>query len=206
MKRTKRFNSRLLEAENGPVAGEESLNPASSAAEKTQAAPPVENVPDRPTTFQLAQLAAILATRPDSVRLPPAEVVLEALQVWDAAAKVNLSERQEREIWQAVFTDRTEEWEQRLSDYVGDEIRLRELLAEPRFDGEGEALAKLLKGSAASRRQEFEELIRYAKAHSLLPADGPEPSTWPPVSKVSGSFIRALVEAREQKAKSERQP
>jgi len=203
MKRTKqRFDKRLLEVKEPSVRGRRGDEPA--VAEQTfQTVRPVHDAPERPTTFQLAQLAAILATRPESVRIPPAEVVLEALQVWDAAAKVNLSERQEREIREAVFTDRREEWERRLSAYVGDEIRLRELLAEPRFDRESEALPKLFSGkeqTAESRRQAFEELLRYAKTHSLLEAESPDAN--PGVAaKLSSQFVRTLVEAQEQRSK-----
>jgi hypothetical protein len=41
----------------------------------------------------LAHLAAVLATQPESAKMPPAEVALEALQLWDAAQAV-LAERQ----------------------------------------------------------------------------------------------------------------
>ena len=46
-----------------------------------------------PTTFQLAHLAALLAAQPESAKIPPAEVALEALQLWDAAQAV-LAERE----------------------------------------------------------------------------------------------------------------
>ena len=52
-----------------------------------------EEMPALPTTFQLAQLAAIIAAQPESAKIPPVEVVLEALQLWDAACSV-LAERQ----------------------------------------------------------------------------------------------------------------
>ena len=205
MKRTKqRFDKRLLHVQE-PRSGA-SRDKQAVAEEKTQPAPPVEDTPERPTTFQLAQLAAILATRPESVRIPPAEVVLEALQVWDAAAKVNLSERQEREIWDAVFTDRREDWERRLSAYVGDEIRLRELLAEPRFDRESEALPKLFSGkeqTPESRRRAFEELKRYAETQSSSVGDGPEANPGDP-AKLSSLYVRTLVDAREQKTQGDR--
>src|SRR5437867_1246126 len=117
------FNDRpAASAPDDPLGGPEA---------RVRSAPPPEDALERPTTFQLAQLAAILATRPESLRIPPAEVVLEAMQVWEAAAKVNLAERQEREIWDAIFTDRKEQWEHRLGAYVGDEVRLHELLSEP---------------------------------------------------------------------------
>jgi len=157
-------------------------------------APPAESDPDRPTTFQLAQLAAILATRPDSLRIPPAEVVLEAMQVWDAAAKVNLVERQEREIWAAVFTDAKEQWEHRLGAYVGDEARLQEMLSEPRFQPESEALPKLFPGTSEtpeSRRQKMDDLMRAAQADPVLNKGQPAPP-----QKFSARFVRALVEAR----------
>jgi hypothetical protein len=156
-------------------------------------APPAASAPDRPTTFQLAQLAAILATRPDSLRIPPAEVVLEALQVWDAAAKVNLAEQQEREIWAAVFTDAKEQWDHRLGAYVGDEARLQEMLSEPRFQPESEALPKLFPGTAEtpeSRRQKLDELMRAAQTDPALNKDQPAPQ------KFSARFVRALVDAQ----------
>ena len=68
--------------------------PMTPPAEQTIAA---EDIPERPTTFELAQLAVILATRRESLRISPAEVVLEAMQVWEAAAQLNLTERHERE-------------------------------------------------------------------------------------------------------------
>ena len=136
---------------------------------------PVENLsarePARPTTFQLAQLAAILATRPHSAQFPPADVVLEALQLWDAAFKVNLAEKQEREIWAALFIDNREHWEQRLREYVGDKTVLHELLCEPRFQVETEVLPRLFPrdaGTARTLRQKFSDLIHYAQAHQLF--------------------------------------
>lgn len=55
-----------------------------------------EEMPILPTAFQLAQLAAIIAAQPESAKIPPAEVVLEALQLWDAACSV-LAERQKEQ-------------------------------------------------------------------------------------------------------------
>jgi len=155
-----------------------------------------ESAPDRPTTFQLAQLAAILATRPDSLRLPPGEVVLEAMQVWDAAAKVNLAERQEREIWAAVFTDAKEQWEHRLGNYVGDEVRLQEMLSEPRFQPESEALPKLFPGTGEtpeSRRQKLGDLMRTTQTEPAPSKEQPAPA---PPEKFSALFVRSLVEAQ----------
>ena len=165
--------------------------------EQARPAPPGESAPDRPTTFQLAQLASILATRPDSLRIPPAEVVLEAMQVWDAAAKVNLAERQEREIWAAVFTDAKEQWEHRLGAYVGDEVRLQEMLSEPRFQPESEALPKLFPGTGEtpeSRRKKLDELMRATQTEPALNREPPQ--------KFSALFVRALVEARGEGARA----
>jgi hypothetical protein len=130
------------------------------------------------------------------LRIPPAEVVLEAMQVWDAAAKVNLAERQEREIWAAVFTDEKEQWEHRLGAYVGDEVRLQEMLSEPRFQPESEALPKLFPGTGEtpeSRRQKLDELMRATQADPALNKDRPAPP-----QKFSALFVRRLVEAQDQ--------
>lgn len=155
---------------------------------------------ERPTTWQLARLAALLATRPESVRLPPSEVVLEAMQVWDAAAKLMLVERQDRELWQALFSDETAPWKHRLATYAGEESGLRELLAEPRFDLERDVLPKLFplqEDSPENRRKSLDQLFASVRRHGLLA--GPEVERSEPLPrKVSGLTVRALVEARNQ--------
>ncbi len=129
---------------------------------------------ERPSTFELAQLAATLATRPEQIS--PAEVVLEALQLWDAALKARITEKQEREIWRALFLDNKEQWERRLKSYVGDKYGLYDLLSEPRYQVEAEVLPNIFHDpneTPDTRREKFAELVQFAQLHHFFsPTEG----------------------------------
>lgn len=217
-RKTTRRISTPLDQDNSEGVEENSLNAAErDSAQEAETA-------ERPTTFQLAQLAATLATRPDSEKIPPNEVVLEALQLWDAALKINTTEKQEREIWSALFEDTREEWEQRLRSYVGDKFNLYELLSQPRLQVESEVLPQLFPDTGentASRKEKFADLVRYAQENKFFAA---APNAWHPEMqdveqqedarqlqktpdggdlmgrKLNALAVRMLVEARQEKA------
>ncbi len=164
--RSSRRRNHIHPGTGGDLAQEHRDNPAD-----TSEIAPMDETSERPTTFQLAQLAATLATRPDSIRIPPADVVLEAIQLWDAAVKVKLTERQAKDIWAALYTDTKPEWDQRLQDYVGDKFALYELLSDPRFQVETDILPNLFPNedeTPESRRQKFADLIRFAQTNEFF--------------------------------------
>ncbi len=196
MKRIRFTTRRSANRQYVPARGEQPPPAIEETPPETRAEAEAKETPERPSTFELAQLAAILATRPDSLRISPGEVVAEAMQVWEAAAKVTQADRQEQQIWSALFTDPQEQWQQRLKTYVGGEERLQELMAEPRFEEEKEVLPRLFPGdteTAQSRREKFRELLRQAPPSSAAPPSADEGSA----QKLSPALVRSLVEVQQ---------
>lgn len=125
----------------------------------------------KPTTFELAMLAELLALRPGATSTPQT-AVLEAMEFWDAADKFNLAAQQLRELREGLFDLKQEQWDSLVKQYVGDTTFLHDWLNgqrndSPRFDVRNEVLPKLFTAkneTRQSREEKLTQLLDHARA------------------------------------------
>lgn len=117
-----------------------------------------------PTTFQLALLAGILAIGADE-RSSPRIAVLEARELWDAAAQYHLPERQLQKLYDGLFDLKKKEWDSLVEQYAGDRALLNNWLTgrgrgSPRLHVRDEVLPKLFTASGETRQSREEKLAK----------------------------------------------
>ena len=154
-----------------------------------------------PTTFQVAQLAAMLA-KADGKKTHH-ELAVKAVELWNASENVMEWLKQEEELRRGVLSFSVEEWRQKRAAYRGDEKRLWSAVLDcklPRTD----VVQVLFKGgrSLEQKEESFLDLLKFSAGKKIPDVIDGEPTDLPietlkTVQKIRGDVCRLLHVARE---------